>query len=128
MAIKENLLYSREHEWVKKLNGRARIGISDYAQSKLGDVVYVEIPEVNRELKKGEVLTTVESIKTASEVYSPIDCRVVEVNSKLEDQPELLNQSPYDEGWIAVVKIKNEGQMKELLTPEDYEKLIRESD
>jgi glycine cleavage system H protein len=123
MELKEDLYYSKDHEWVKVLDGNARVGITDYAQSKLGDVVYVGLPKVGKEVKKGKSLCVLESVKAASNVYAGFDCTVVEVNERLSDEPELINRSPYDDGWIAVVEIKDKGQLKELLSAEEYKKL-----
>ncbi|HIH98677.1 MAG TPA: glycine cleavage system protein GcvH [Thermoplasmata archaeon] len=122
MEIREGLLYSKNHEWVKVLDGKAKIGITDYAQSKLGDIVFVELPEIGKELKKGEVICILESVKAASDVYSAVDCSVEEVNDRLSNEPELLNKSPYDDGWICIVSMKNKDQPKELLSPESYKK------
>jgi glycine cleavage system H protein len=122
MEIREGMLYSKNHEWVKVLDGKAKIGITDYAQSKLGDIVFVELPEIGKELKKGEVICILESVKAASDVYSAVDCSVEEVNDRLSDEPELLNKFPYDDGWICIVSMKNKEQLKELLSPESYKK------
>jgi len=126
MEVKEDLLYSKDHDWAKVLNGKAKVGITDYAQSQLGDVVYVDLPSVGKEVKKGKTLYVLESVKAASDIYVSFDCTVIEVNEKLNDQPELINRSPYDDGWIAVVEIKDKEQLKELLSAEAYKQQIEE--
>jgi glycine cleavage system H protein len=102
--VPEDLRYTRDHEWIKPEGRRVRVGITDYAQGELTDVVYVELPPDGRRVKKGDVVATVESVKTVSEVYSPVAGTVVEVNRELEDHPELLNRDPYGKGWIVVVE------------------------
>jgi len=123
--IPKNLKYTKEHEWLRIEDGFAYIGITDYAQSQLGDIVYVELPKLNQKYNKGETIATVEAVKTAADVYSPITCEVVEINESLKTNPEKLNQDPYNEGWIAKVKIINENEIDELLTAEQYEDLIK---
>ncbi len=124
MEIRENLLYSKSHEWIKKLNGNARIGITDYAQDNLTDIVYVELPKIGEEFKKGEVIATLESVKSVAEVYAPFTGKIVSVNEKLNDEPGLINSSPYDDGWIVEMSIENESELEELLTDDEYKKLI----
>ncbi|MEO0202910.1 MAG: glycine cleavage system protein GcvH [candidate division WOR-3 bacterium] len=122
--IPKNLKYTREHEWLKVENGIAIVGITDYAQSQLGDIVYVELPKLNQKYQKGESMATVEAVKTAADIYAPITCEVIEVNEILKTNPEKINQDPYNEGWIAKVRILNEDEIKELLSAEDYERII----
>lgn len=127
-AVPEALYYSREHEWVKLEGKLARVGVTDYAQSKLGDVVYVELPEVGKNVKqtaepktKDMELGAVESIKAVSAVYSPLSGVVKEVNQALQDRPELVNTSPYDEGWICVLESSAlEAELKNLMNAKDY--------
>ena len=129
----EGLYYSREHEWVKIENNLARIGITDYAQSKLGDVVYVELPEVGKQVKqvsepktKEMELGAAESIKAVSAIYSPLSGVVKEVNEGLRDKPELLNTSPYDEGWICVLEPSAlEEELKNLMDAKAYSEYIK---
>ncbi len=121
----EGLYYSEEHDYVKVEDGMAYIGISDYAQEHLGEIVYVELPEVGDEFAKGDVLYVIESVKAAADVLSVIGGEVIEVNSALEDEPELLNSDPYG-NWIVKVKLEDEAQLKDLLNASDYEKLIAE--
>ena len=101
----------------------AIIGITDYAQAELTDIVFVELPEIGKEIKKGEELCVVESVKSVSEIYSPISGKIVKVNKKLEDSPEIINESPYEDGWIVELKIKDKSEIKSLLDAESYKKL-----
>lgn len=122
--IREDLLYTETHEWVLKKNGIARIGITDYAQQHLTDVVYVELPEVGKAFKKGDEIATIESVKSVSEVYAPISGEITAINERLENEPELINQSPYDDGWLFEMKIEDEGELDSLLSPSSYEKIL----
>lgn len=126
MNVKQGLLYSKEHEWVEE-TGKAvvRVGISDYAQDQLGDVVFIELPEIDTEVTQGDPFTVVESVKAASDVFSPVTGTIVAVNEKLEDSPELLNESPYDEGWLIEVEINSDG-LKTLLSAKEYESYLKE--
>lgn len=124
MEIRENLLYTKTHEWVFKKNGSARIGITDYAQENLTDVVFVELPEVGKKFKKGEVIATLESVKSVAEIYAPFGGKILAVNEKLNDEPGLINSSPYDDGWIAEMSIDNEKELEDLLSAEEYKKLL----
>jgi len=123
--VKEGLYYTKDHEWVQPLeDGTALVGISDYAQKELGDLAYVELPEVGKELNKGDVLCELESVKAVSEVYAPISGEVVEVNETLEDSPEVLNEDPY-ENWVAKLKPTNlDEELKELMDAEAYAKYL----
>jgi len=122
--VPQNLKYTKEHEWIKVEKDIAIIGITDYAQSQLGDIVYVELPKLNQKYKKGESIAVVEAVKTAADVYAPITCEVIEVNESLKTNPEKINHDPYNEGWIAKVKILNENELNELLTAEEYESML----
>jgi glycine cleavage system H protein len=124
--VPQELRYTKSHEWVRVEGGTARVGITDYAQKKLGDVVYVELPEVGKKLKKGEVAVTVESVKAAESVYAPVSGEVVEVNEELVSTPGAINQDPYGNGWLFVLKVENEDELSELLDAEAYKKLIGE--
>uniref|UniRef100_A0A7C3J4S8 Probable glycine cleavage system H protein n=1 Tax=Candidatus Methanomethylicus mesodigestus TaxID=1867258 RepID=A0A7C3J4S8_9CREN len=117
-TIKLGLLYSKTHEWIDITESPSAVGVSDYAQRTLHDVVFVELPKVGQQLKKGVTMCTLESIKAVAEVYSPVDGVVVEVNSALESKPELINQDPYGEGWL--VKVEVRGGTESLLKPEAY--------
>ncbi|MCD6139659.1 MAG: glycine cleavage system protein GcvH [Thermococcus sp.] len=119
--IKEGLYYTKDHEWAQIMeDGTVLVGISDYAQKELGDLAYVELPEVGKEVSKGDVLCEVESVKAVSEVYAPVSGEVIEVNEELEDAPEKINEDPYD-AWIAKIKPKNlEEELEDLMTAEKY--------
>lgn len=126
MSIPKELRYSEEHEWVKNEDGKVRIGISDFAQSELGDIVFVELPEVGDEVTLNEPFGSVESVKTVSELYAPVSGKVVEVNEELSDNPEFVNESPYEKAWMIVVELSNPAEVEELLSAEAYEELIQE--
>ena len=124
MKVPDDLLYTKEHEWVKVEGDVATVGITDYAQDQLGDIIYVELPEVGRKVKQMEAVATVEAVKTAADVYAPVSGEVIEVNSKLSEKPELLNEDPYGEGWMFKLRMENPEELKGLLSPEEYRKLI----
>ncbi|WP_281185532.1 glycine cleavage system protein GcvH [Staphylococcus schleiferi] len=126
MAVPSELKYSKEHEWVKVEGQTATIGITDFAQSELGDIVFVELPEVEDELTEGETFGSVESVKTVSELYSPVSGKVIEVNEGLEDEPEAVNESPYEKAWMVKVELSDESQLDALLSADDYEQMIGE--
>ncbi|USH00889.1 glycine cleavage system protein GcvH [Thermococcus argininiproducens] len=119
--VKEGLYYTKDHEWAQVMeDGTVLIGISDYAQKELGDLAYVELPEIGKEVSKGDVLCEVESVKAVSEVYAPVSGEIVEVNEELEEAPEKINEDPY-EAWIAKIKPSNlEEELKELMPAEKY--------
>ncbi|MDW7970439.1 MAG: glycine cleavage system protein GcvH [Nitrososphaerota archaeon] len=121
--IIEGLLYSKTHEWIAINENPARMGISDYAQKNLHDIVYVELPKIGSSFKKGSTICTLESIKAVAEVYAPVDCIVMEINSKLIDSPELINKNPYGEGWL--VKVKVEGGTEDLMDAKAYAEFIK---
>ena len=124
MEIRDNLLYTKTHEWILKKDGVARIGITDHAQESLTDIVFVELPETGKEFKKGEVIATLESVKSVAELYAPFSGKIVAVNERLNDEPGLINSSPYDEGWIVEMSIDNEEELEDLLSAEEYAKII----
>lgn len=124
MDTPDNLKYSKEHEWVKVEGDTAIIGITDYAQGELGDVVYVELPEVGAEVSAGETFGTIEAVKAVSELYSPISGEVLEINSGLEDEPAAVNQSPYDDGWMIKVKMSDSKELDDLLDAAGYKDMI----
>jgi glycine cleavage system H protein len=126
MSAPKDLKYSSDHEWVKTEDGKARIGITHFAQSELGDIVFVELPQVGDEIKAGEPFGSVESVKTVSELYAPISGTVVEVNAELEDSPEFVNESPYETAWMIVIEPSDASEVDGLLTDEAYNKLIQE--
>ena len=121
--IPENLLYTDDHEWILKESEQCfSVGITDYAQDSLGDVTFVEVPEVGTEFSKGDVFGVVESVKAASDLFMPVSGEIVEVNEDLNDSPELINEAPYEGGWIIKVKISDTNQ-SHLLSPDDYSKV-----
>lgn len=122
--VPKDLTYTPEHEWIKVEGRRARIGITDFAQAQLTDVVYVELPEPGQSLKAGEALGVVESVKSVSDVYAPAACTVVEVNDALEEHPELVNQDPYGKGWMFVVELSDPSDIQRLLDADAYRQHI----
>lgn len=120
MKIVEGLLYSNDHEWVKVEGKEAYVGITDFAQHKLGEIVYVELPQVDDELNKGDVFSVVESVKAASDSYLPVSGKVLEVNEDLEGEPGLLNEDPYA-NWIVKIELTDESELEELMSAEEYE-------
>lgn len=127
MNLPKELKYSEEHLWARVEGNKAYIGITDFAQSELGDIVFVELPEVGDEVEQDEPFGSVESVKTVSELYAPVSGKVVEVNENLEDEPELVNSSPYDEGWMIVVELSDPSELDKLMSADDYEKMVSES-
>ncbi len=125
-AVLPDLKYTKDHEWVKVEDNLARIGITDHAQTELTEIVFVEMPAAGKEVKAGEVLGNVESVKTVSEVFSPVSGVVKESNGKLIDSPELLNKDPYGEGWIVAVEMSSPSELSGLMSVEDYKKLLGE--
>ncbi len=126
MNTPKEFKYSEEHEWVKDEDGKYRIGITHFAQSELGDIVFVELPEVGDEITADEPFGSVESVKTVSELYAPISGKVVEVNEELEDSPEFVNESPYEQAWMIVVEPSNVSELDALMSAEDYDKMTIE--
>jgi len=125
MAVPKELRYTEEHEWVRVDRNRVTVGITDFAQQELGDVVFVELPEIGTTVHAGEPFGSVESVKTVSELYAPISGTVVEVNEELADSPEMVNESPYEKAWMIVVETSNGDEVEKLLTADQYEKLIQ---
>ena len=125
MEFPEDLRYTKEHEWARDEGGsRVRVGITDFAQDALGDVVYVDIPEVGTEVQAGTPFGEVESTKSVSDVYSPVTGRVAERNAELEERPELVNQDPYGEGWIVTIEVADAGQLAALMGRDDYQRFV----
>lgn len=120
----EDLLYTKSHEWVKVEDDRAIVGVTSYAQDQLVEVVFVELPEEGKEVKAGDAVATLESVKAVSDVYAPVSGKIIEVNKQLENQPELVNQDPYGEGWILVIEIAGEEELHTLMKVSDYQSLI----
>ena len=120
-------LYSRDHEWVKDNgDGTAIIGITDYAQEMLTDIVFVELPEIGKVVAKSEPVAVVESVKSVSDVYAPVSGEVIDVNKKLEETPELINQDAFGKGWLVKIRLSDTGELKTLLVAADYEQLVKE--
>ncbi len=127
MNIPEDLKYTKEHEWIKLLdNGEAMVGITDFAQNSLGDITFVEVPEEGDSFSEGESFGVVESVKAASDLYMPLDAEVVVANTDLEDAPEKVNQSPYDDGWIVKIKVSNPDQLGSLLDAAAYKEIAQD--
>lgn len=126
MSIPKELRYSEEHEWVKVEGDKVRVGITDFAQHELGDIVFVELPEVGSEVTSNEPFGSVESVKTVSELYAPVSGKVVEINEELSDSPEFVNESPYEKAWMIVIELSNTSELDELLTAEQYEEMTSE--
>jgi glycine cleavage system H protein len=124
--VPSDLKYAKSHEWVRVSGDTATVGISDHAQHELTDVVFVELPALNRQVKAGESCAVVESVKTASDIYSPVSGQVTEINKAVVDNPALVNTEPYTGGWFYKIKLSDAAELNALLTPEDYEKQIGE--
>jgi glycine cleavage system H protein len=126
MNFPEDLLYTKTHEWVKKEGeGKVRIGITSHAQSQLGDVVYVELPALDRTVKAGGACTVIESVKAAYDIYAPVSGKVIDVNNNLENNSQLVNEDPYGKGWFFVIEIEDPRQLKTLLSNKEYEELCQ---
>ncbi|MED2876400.1 glycine cleavage system protein GcvH [Bacillus thuringiensis] len=126
MSIPNNLRYSEEHEWVKTEGNEVVIGITHFAQGELGDIVFVELPEVGATIEADESFGSVESVKTVSELYAPVSGKVVAVNEELSDQPELVNESPYEGAWMVKVELSDASQVEKLLTAEKYAEMTNQ--
>ena len=124
MEIKSELKYTKDHEWVKVEGDQAIIGITDYAQGELGDIVYVEIEALGEDLKKEEIFGSVEAVKTVSDLFLPVSGKITEMNEGLEDNPELINEDPYEKGWIIKMEIQNPAELEELLDSDSYKDLV----
>ncbi len=124
MNVPDNLKYTKNHEWALIDGDNATMGITDYAQSELGDVVFIELPAVGDTVSKGDAIGTIEAVKTVADVYTPVSGEVVEINEALNDASELVNKDPYGEGWIAKIKISDLSEIDGLLDSEDYKKLV----
>ncbi len=125
-VVLPDLKYTKDHEWVKVEKSLARIGITDHAQTELTEIVFVELPASGKEVKAGEVMGNVESVKTVSEVFSPVSGVVKDANGKLVDSPELLNKDPYGQGWVALVEMSDSSELSALMTADEYKKLLGE--
>ncbi|MGD8474405.1 MAG: glycine cleavage system protein GcvH [Anaerolineae bacterium] len=128
MKVEPNLKYDEEHEWIRVEGEEGVIGISDYAQDQLSDVVYVELPEIGDSFEQGDILAVVESVKAASDVYMPVSGEVLEINDALEDSPELVNQDPYGEAWFVRIAIADPSELDDLLDADAYEAFLESLD
>ncbi len=126
MEFPEGLKYSREHEWVRVEGNTVLVGITDYAQSELGDVVFVELPEVGAEVEGNNTFGVVESVKAVSDLYAPVTGTISEVNTQLEDEPDLVNSHPYDDGWLIKIEMKDATELNDLLNTEEYKTFVEE--
>ena len=126
MKTPDDLLYSKEHEWIQKEDDFATIGITEYAQKELGDVVFVELPEVGATLGAAEALGSVESVKAVSEVYMPVSGEIVEANESLLEAPEQINDDPYGKGWILRIRLENPAELEALMSSQEYSKYVEE--
>ncbi len=126
MTIKKGLLYSKDHEWVLVEGNKVKIGVTDFAQSQLGDIVFVDLPQEGDSIAKGDGFMVIESVKAAADVYAPVSGTIVEVNEDLMDAPETINEDPYESGWLVVIELDDESELDELLSPEGYESFIEE--
>ena len=124
--VPEGYLYTRDHEWIKVEGNMITIGVTDYGQKKLREVVYVELPTVGQKVEEGEAIATLESVKASAEVYTPASGKVIEVNSKLVDSPELVNDDPYGDGWIAKIELEEERKFEDLMEPDEYRKYLED--
>jgi len=128
MKFPEELLYTDTHEWVKNEGNQVTVGLTDYAQSQLKDIVYVELPEIGSGFKKGESIGVVESVKTAADLFSPVSGKVIEINATLKDSPQFINQDPYGKGWVLRMDLRDKGELKGLLTSEAYQRVLPEEE
>ena len=124
--VPEELLYTEEHEWILVDGNEATIGITDFAQSELGDIVYLAVPKVGEQVTQFESIATIEAVKAVSDLYAPISGTITEVNEALSDNPEFINQEPYEEGWILKISIEDDSELEKLMTADSYKELIGE--
>ena len=124
MNIPSNILYTKEHEWVRIEDDYAIVGITDYAQSELGDIVFIEFPNINDKFDQNEAFGVVEAVKTVSDLFIPLSAEILEINHRLEENPELINSDPYGDGWIVKLSLFKKNELEMLLSSEDYKKII----
>jgi glycine cleavage system H protein len=125
MTIPDNLMYTKDHEWLRAEGDEAYVGISDYAQHELGDIVFIEVETVGEIIAKGESFGTIEAVKTVSDMFMPVGGEVLSFNEELNTKPEIINQDPYDKGWVVKIKIQNKDEISQLLNPAQYAELTR---
>ena len=125
MSLPQNIKYTDDHEWASINENVITIGITEFAQSELGDIIFVEFPDLNINVQKKDAIGTLEAVKTVADIFSPISGLIIELNENLESNPELINESPYDQGWILKIKVTNSDEFNSLLSYSDYEKLIK---
>ena len=125
MSLPQNIKYTDDHEWASINEDVITIGITDFAQSEHGDIIFVEFPDININVQKKDAIGTLEAVKTVADIFSPISGLIIELNENLESNPELINESPYDQGWILKIKVNNSDEFNSLLSYSDYEKLIK---
>ena len=128
MELPEELLYSKTHEWIRNEGGVATVGITDYAQSQLKDIVFVEMPEIGARFKREESIGVVESVKTVADLYSPVAGRIVQINGDLKDHPQYVNEDPYGKGWIVKIELENKEELTSLLSAKAYQGTLTEED
>ncbi len=126
MNLPEELKYTKQHEWIKLDGETATIGITDFAQNQLTDIVFVDLPEKGKQVEKDKVAMVVESVKSVSDIFSPLSGEIVEVNSELSDNPEQINKDPYDKGWMFKLKLSKKEEYETLMSAEDYKKFVEE--
>jgi glycine cleavage system H protein len=126
IKIPNDILYTEDHEWARKEDGKITEGITDFAQSELQDIVFVELPEVGQEVMQGDSIATIEAVKTVTDLYSVVSGTIVETNKELESKPELINKDPYEDGWIVKIKMSEPAEIDTLLEPSEYKKLLEE--
>ena len=124
MEVLDNLLYTEDHEWLRVENNKVYIGITDFAQSELGDIIFVELPSINDNVDSGGTIGTIEAVKTVADVYTPVKGKIIEINENIVDQPELINSSPYNDGWIACIEFDVSIDEVKTLSSEEYLKFI----
>ncbi|MDR3111820.1 MAG: glycine cleavage system protein GcvH [Elusimicrobiota bacterium] len=124
MNIPRNLKYTKTHEWVEMLVGKAKVGITDFAQQEISDIVHIELPEVGKIVKKEQPVAVVESVKSAFDIYAPLSGKIIEINDAILDSPEIVNQSTYEKGFLFIIEIADAKEMETLLSSDDYQKLI----
>tara|TARA_Y100001968_G_C19003200_1_gene546872 strand:- start:201 stop:581 length:381 start_codon:yes stop_codon:yes gene_type:complete len=124
MSSNSSLLFTKEHEWLDMVNNEAKVGITNFAQGELGDIIFVELPDVGDSFEKDDVFGTIEAVKTVADLFMPVSGEIISINSNIEDNPELINTDPHNDGWIIKIKIKDSSEIKSLLTEDKYKDLI----